>query len=104
MFIRFDDLDMLEFFEEDPVPIGDYEEGNLIYSLEDKLGFKLILTLDTYSKKIDISVTYNDNIIFTGEYSEVLEIKKADNNLIVYLSDNKRILLKKDKQIGVILE
>ncbi len=52
MFIKFDDLDMLEFFKEDPVSISDYEEGDLIYSLENKLGFKVILTLDTYSKKI----------------------------------------------------
>ena len=42
MFIKFDDLDMLDFFGNEPISIG--EEG--------EAKFSMILTVDTYAKTI----------------------------------------------------
>ena len=77
VFIKFDNLDMLEFFENEPISIGEEGEAKFIYSMKDSFQLSMTLTVDTYAKKIDISVRYSDNTVFAGEFDNVLEIKKA---------------------------
>lgn len=50
MFIKFDDLDMLDFFENKPVSIGEEDEAKFIYSIKDSQQFSMTLTVDTYEK------------------------------------------------------
>ena len=45
--------------------------------MKDSFQLSMTLTVDTYAKKIDISVRYSDNTVFAGEFDNVLEIKKA---------------------------
>lgn len=52
MFIKFDDLDMLEFFENEPISIGEEGEAKYIYSTKDSHQFSMTLTVDTYAKKL----------------------------------------------------
>ena len=50
MFIKFDDLDMLDFFENEPLVIGEKEEAKFIYSIKDSRQFSMTLVVDTYAK------------------------------------------------------
>ena len=104
MLIKFDDLDMLEFFENEPISIGEESEGNMIYSIKDNRQFSMALTVDTYGKKVDIYIRYNDNAVFAGEFDNVLEIRKSGDVLLVEMEGEKRLVLKKYSCLGVIME
>ncbi len=104
MFIKFDDLDMLEFFENEPISIGEESEGNIMYSIKDNRQFSMALTVDTYGKKVDIYIRYNDNTVFAGEFDNVLEIRKSGDVLLVEMEGEKRLVLKKISCLGVIME
>ena len=51
MFIKFDDLDMLEFFENEPISIGEEGEAKFIYSIKGSHQFSMTMMVDTYAKK-----------------------------------------------------
>lgn len=104
MFIKFDDLDMMDFFENEPIFIGEEGGANFIYSIKDSCQFSMTLTVDTYKKTIDISIRYNDNTIFAGEFDNVLEIRKSGNVLFVEMESKKRLVLKKYACLGITLE
>ena len=104
MFIKFDDLDLLDFFENEPISIGEEGEAKFIYSIKDSRQFSMTLTVDTYEKKIDISVTYSNNTIFSGEFDNVHEIRKSEDVLFVEMENSKRLVLKKYSCLGVIIE
>lgn len=55
-------------------------------------------------KKIDISVRYGNNIIFSGEFDNVYEIRKSEDVLLVEMEKPKRLVLKKYSCLGVIIE
>lgn len=104
MFIKFDELDILDFFENEPISIGEDGEARFIYSIKDDHQFSMTLTIDTYEKKVDILVKYSDNIIFAGEFDNVLEIRKSEDILLVEMENNKRLVLKKYSCLGIVLE
>lgn len=104
MFIKFDDLDMLDFFENEPISIGEEGEGRFIYSIKDDYQFSMTLTVDTYAKIINISIRYIDNTIFAGEFDNVFEIRKSEDVLLVEMENKKRLVLKKCSCLGVSME
>ena len=104
MFIKFDDLDMLDFFENEPISVGEEGEAKFIYSIKDSHQFSMTLTVDIYAKIIDISVSYGDNTIFAGEFDNVLEIRKSEDVLLVGKENKKRLVLKKYFCLGVVIE
>ncbi len=104
MFIKFDDLELLEFFGNNPILVGDADEGNFIYSLRDDCELSMVVTIDTYAKKIDISVCYSGNTIFSGQFDNVTEIKKSEDVLLVETEQKKRLVLKKTPCVGVFIE
>lgn len=104
MYIKFDDLDMLDFFENEPISIGEEGEAKFIYSIKDSHQFSMTLTVDTYAKTINISVRYGDNTIFAGEFDNVLEIRKSEDVLFVEMESKKRLVLKKYSCLGIVLE
>ena len=104
MYIKFDDLDMLDFFENEPICIGEEGEAKFIYSIKDSYQFSMTLTVDTYAKTINISVRYSNNTIFAGEFDNVLEIRKSEDVLFVEMESKKRLVLKKYSCLGIVLE
>lgn len=104
MFIKFDDLDMVDFFENQPISIGEEGEAQVIYSIKDRHQFSMTLTVDAYAKKVDISVMYSDNTIFAGEFDNVLEIRKSEDVLLVEMENKKRLVIKKYSCLGVFME
>lgn len=104
MFIKFDETELFDFFEGQPILVGDEDAGDFIYTFRDN-GFKLILFLSTYEMYVNVSITYNENIVFSQKYVNVSEIEQIDNqNIKIVLNDKDTVLLKKKPQIGVITE
>lgn len=103
MFIKYGELELFEFFESEPVVIGEEDAGDWIYTYQ-KDDFKIILLLSTYEMYIKISVCYCENIVYTERFNQVIEIKKLDANTLKIIKDEKSILVKKESQIGVIVE
>lgn len=65
---------------------------------------KIILLISTYEMYVEISITYNDNIIYSQKHDSVLEIRKTDSdNLKVLLDKENTIIIKRELQIGVIV-
>jgi len=104
MYIKYDESELFEFFECEPVPVGDGDAGDLIFTYSDN-EFKLILFLSTYEMYVNISITYKDNIVYSQKYSNVLEINQIERqNIKIVLKDGNTLILKKNPQIGVIAE
>lgn len=104
MFTKFDEVEMMDFFEKEPVCIGEYEEGNWIYTLEENF-FKLVMLVDTYRALVEVSVSYKDNLVYSGSYKNVEEIRKSDDKALrLIVEEGNSIILKKGKQIGAVME
>ncbi len=104
MFIKFDDLDMLEFFENEPIFISEKNEAVFMYSTKGENLFSVILTIDTYARKVDISINYSDNIIFSGEFDNVAGIRKSEDVLFIEIEDKRRLVLKKSSVFSLVIE
>ena len=104
MFIKYNELQLFDFFESEPAVIGEYEAGDYIYSYQQN-NFKIVLLISTYEMYIEISITYNNNIIYSQKHDNVLEIRKTDSGILrVLLGKEKTIIIKKEPQICVIVE
>ena len=104
MYIKYDESELFEFFECEPVSVGDDDAGDLICTYSDN-EFKLILFLSTYEMYVNISITYKDNIVYSQKYSNVLEINQIERqNIKIVLKNGNTLILKKNPQIGVIAE
>ncbi|NPC94029.1 hypothetical protein HOO54_17845 [Bacillus sp. WMMC1349] len=102
MFIKYDEYDLLELFESEPVSIADDPRaGEFIYTYKDNQNFKLILTLDVYQLTCSIDITYNDFTVFSGDFQNVTNIKKVENFMIINIGEEERIKVKFTKQVGV---
>ena len=102
MFIKYDEYDLVELFQSEPVSItGNIDDGELIYTHKDEQNFKVILTLDVYKQTSSLSITFNDSIVFTGDFNNVTSVKKDDKAFVIYVGEEERIKVKLHKQIGV---
>ncbi|MGE7978336.1 hypothetical protein [Psychrobacillus sp. NPDC093200] len=102
MFIKYDEYDLLGLFQSEPVSItGNIDDGELLYTYKDETNFKVILTLDVYKQTSSLSITFNDSIVFTGDFNNVTNIKKDDKAFLIYVGEEARIKVKFYKQIGV---
>lgn len=103
MFIKYEEPELFEFFESEPVVIGEEDAGDWIYTYQ-KDDFKIVLLLSTYEMYIKISICYCENIVYTEMFSDIIEINKLDANTLKIIKEGKQILVKKEPQIGIIVE
>lgn len=102
MFIKYDEYDLLELFQSEPVSItGNIDDGELIYTYKDDQNFKVILTLDVYQQTISLSITFNDSIVFTGDLNNVTSIKKDDQVMVINVGEEEKLKVKFYRQVGV---
>lgn len=104
-FIKYNENDLLELFQSDPVCIfGNIDAGGLIYTYKDNHNFKIILSLDVYQQSINLSITYNDLNVFTGELLNVTSITKTDEeSMLVKVNNEKKLEVRFSNQVGVVL-
>lgn len=103
MFIKYEEEELFEFFEGNPTIIGEIETGDQLYSYG-REGFQIVLLLSTYERWIKISICHNENIIYSQKHDHISEIRKVDRNTIKILKKEEQIIIKKEPQIGVIIE
>ena len=102
MSIKYDEYDLLELFQSEPVSIsGNIVDGELIYTYKDDQNFKVILTLDVYQQTSSLSITFNDSIVFTGDLNNVTSIKKDDKVMVINVGEDEKLKVKFYKQVGV---
>lgn len=102
MFIKYDEYELLELFQSEPVSItGNIDDGELIYTYKDDQNFKVILTLDVYQQTCSLSITFNDSIVFTGDLNNVTSIKKDDKVMVINVGEEEKLKVKFYKQVGV---
>ncbi|CAH1190390.1 hypothetical protein PAECIP111893_00308 [Paenibacillus plantiphilus] len=85
MFTIYDQYELLELFESEPIVIGEPEAGMNIFKKEDKYGFKLILTISIYEKECILSLTQRDcpNPIFDLRLTDVNKIYNENSTLYI---------------------
>lgn len=102
MFIKYDEYDLLELFQSEPVSIsGNIYDGELIYTYKDDQNFKVILTLDVYQQTSSLTITFNDSIVFSGDLNNVSSIKKDGKVMVINVGGDEKLKVKFDKQVGV---
>ncbi|MGA4517631.1 hypothetical protein ACPA0F_10195 [Solibacillus silvestris] len=102
MFIKYDEYDLLELFQSEPVSIsGNIDDGELIYTYKDDQNFKVILTLDVYQQTSSLTITFNDSIGFSGDLNNVSSIKKDGKVMVINVGGDEKLKVKFYKQVGV---
>jgi len=101
--ILFDEFDFFEFFESDPTVIGTEKDGRLqyFYQTED---FKMIFDLSIYEHKVNISISHNNDIVYSEQFNSVEEIRKVDADTLKMITEDKWIIVRKWSQISVQVE
>ena len=101
--ILFDEFDFFEFFESDPTVIGTEKDGRLqyFYQTED---FKVIFDLSIYEHKVNISISHNNDIVYSEQFNSVEEIRKVDADTLRMITEDKWIIVRKWSQISVQVE
>ena len=80
---------------------GNIDDGELIYSYKDEQNFKVILTLDVYQQTSSLSITFNDSLVFTGDFNNVTSINKDDKAMVMNVGEEEKLKVKFYKQVGV---
>ena len=96
MYIKYDEYELLELFENEPVSVFDDEAGVFIYSRNDNLGFKLVMTMSIYEFECDISLN-NDSY-----QKPIFEFKLKDVDSIKCEAD-KMLFIRKEREQSIII-
>lgn len=103
MFLKIDQYDLLEFFENDPEILCDEGDGQYSYSCK-KQDFEMLFVIDIYKQEVMTAIDYNRQIIFFGTFSNVAEIKK-DKDILIFISQGDKItIVKKSTLFSVFVE
>src|SRR5699024_3832606 len=101
MYVKYNEYDLLELVESKLLSItGSIEDGQLIYCYDNNENSKVILTLELYEQTSAVGITYNDSVVFSGEFNNVTSIKKSGGALIINVHEKETIKIKFHPQIG----
>lgn len=101
--MKYDELDFFEFFESEPSYLFEEEAGICSYSYE-KDNFKIYVSLSYYEDYMSIDISYKKSAVYSGEITNIEEIKKFDTDILKVVTDKNWIFLKKWPCIGVIFD
>ena len=103
MFIKYDEYELNNFFENEPISIGDVSSGEFIYSYIE-CDFKLVMTVLVYEQIVSIAISYSKKTICNIKIAEIDRIESGDDVLYIYTKENKVYVLKKKPIVGLIQE
>ena len=94
---------LFDKFDSDPTVIGTEKDGRLqyFYQTED---FKMIFDLSIYEHKVNISISHNNDIVYSEQFNSVEEIRKVDADTLRMITEDKWIIVRKWSQISVQVE
>jgi len=102
VFIKYDEYDLLELFQSEPVSIsGNLDDGELMYAYTDNQNFNVILTLDVYQQTCSLSITFHDAIVFTGDFKNVTNLRRYDKDMVMSVGNEEVLKVKFYEQVGV---
>lgn len=101
MYIKYDEYELLELFENEPVSVFDEKAGVFIYSRIDSFGFKLVMMISIYEFECNISLNHDnykkpifefklkdvDSIKCDGEKMQVIR-KESEQSVIIHFKPN----------------
>ncbi|MBP1756849.1 MAG: hypothetical protein H6Q59_3247 [Firmicutes bacterium] len=95
MYIKYDEYELLELFENEPVPVFDEEAGVFIYSRIDNLGFKLVMTMSIYEFECNISLNHDNyqKPIFEFKLKDVDSIKCDNGKMLLNRKENEQSVI-----------
>ena len=101
--MKYDKLAFFEFFESEPSYLYEKEAGFCSYSYE-KDNFKIYVLLSCYENNMEVDISYKRSTVYSGEITNIEEIKKFDTDILKVVTDKNWIFLKKWPCIGVSFE
>lgn len=92
MFIQYNEFELLELFEKEPVSVFDDESGVFIYSKDDNLGFHLVMLMSVYECKCSIGLSYTKykTSIFNLDFDNVDSIKCDKEKMSIVMKNSKK--------------
>ena len=88
MIKHFQENDFVELFLDCPIYIGEEQGGELIFKREYDNGLSLIMYIDVYGEKIELSISFTNQNIATFS-SNVDEVQIESFSIYLMLSDKK---------------
>lgn len=98
--MKYDELDLFEFFESEPSYLFEKEAGVCSYSYE-KDNFRIYVLLSCYEDYMSIAISYKRGTVYSGDIRNIEEIKKFDTDILKVVTDKNWIFLKKWPNIGI---
>ncbi len=93
--IKFDEFDLLELFESEPIIVhGDEQAGVFMYSKNDTKGVNIVFTFDVYQCCCEFSLNLDGGKYTICEYklNNVASLKKVDKSLRIISKDDDEIV------------
>lgn len=92
MFIQYDEYELLELFDNEPVAIGDKEAGMFIYSKTDSFGFKIVMTISIYENECSLSLNHQNYVtpIYDLKFKDVGRITCKNQQLKIQRNNGEK--------------
>ncbi|PFP14474.1 hypothetical protein COJ92_23530 [Priestia megaterium] len=90
--MKYDEYEMLELFEDEPLVMIDEQTGIFTYRKIDDYGFKLSFTISVHESQCSVSLSYKHfkGLIFNFELEDISQIKGENNRLTILGNDGNR--------------
>ncbi|MED4117272.1 hypothetical protein [Priestia megaterium] len=90
--MKYDEYEMLELFEDEPLVMIDEQTGIFTYRKIDDYGFKLSLTISVHESQCSVSLSYKHfkGLIFNFELEDINQIKGENNRLTILGNDGNK--------------
>jgi len=86
------------------IPIADQLQAYYVERRFEKDNFKIYVSLSYYEDYMSIDISYKKSTVYSGEITNIEEIKKFDTDILKVVTDKNWIFLKKWPCIGVSFE
>ena len=86
----FDEYDLLELFNAEPITIGPYGSGLYIYRKKNSNGVKVSLSLSTHENKCRVSLSINEITFLNVELNNVENLHKKDGWLRIHQNNGEK--------------
>ncbi|MDO4504324.1 MAG: hypothetical protein Q4B84_04225 [Clostridia bacterium] len=103
MFIKYDEIELLDFFEIEPCFIGDKAACEWMYTYSNN-DFEIVFFISAYEMYVDVSISYKENTVCSEKYTSVSEIRQVDSNTLNVIADRYNITILKKPQIGIFVD
>lgn len=92
LYIQYNEYELLELFESEPISVFDVEAEVFMYSKLDTLGFKLLMTMSTYENTVDLSLSYQNGCVFDVNMKSVQRIISRNDTLHIQCTEEKKAI------------